>query len=207
MPILSVSLEISSNSRELKRENDMCMNIRYKVTYHGVGTTDSISPTADPITFLIDIFNDELNYNLDHRVSDSDSDSDSDSEQWITCRYGRGYCPGIASDQPSKIYISLSEAFVCLHPGQSWEGSFAFDDEIWEFPDHLRIGAMFRLSFKGATIRWWDWGTKDDHVDTVLTFRGYGQKLSAPDFTDDDNGGRPRIFVPCSNEIGLVLAD
>jgi hypothetical protein len=198
VPILSVSLETENGSRELKRENgDISMNFRYKVTYHGVDTINST--TAGPLTFCTSVFHDELNYQLDRRVQ-------SGSEQWIPCRYS-GYCPGFVNDQPSKIHVAQSEGFVCLYPGESWEGSFTLDDELWEFPDHLRTGAIFRFVFKGATIEWWDWGTKaGTHADTVVTFRGYGRSTRS-DFTDDNNGGRPQIFVPSSSEIELVLAD
>jgi hypothetical protein len=196
VPILSVSLEAENGSRELKRENDMSMKFEYKVTYHGVDTTNS--PTAGPLTFFTNVFHDELSYKLDRRVQ-------GDSEHWIPCRYG-GYCPSFLNDQPVKIHVAQSENFVCLRPSESWEGSFTLDDELWEFPDHLRIGAMFRFSFKGATIKWWDWGTKDGtHADTILTFRGSGQSMRS-DFPDENNGGRPQIVIPSSNEIELVLA-
>ncbi|KAI2707409.1 hypothetical protein DTO012A7_3375 [Penicillium roqueforti] len=198
VPILSVSLETENGSTELKRQNgDISMEFRYKMTYHGVNNINFT--TAGPLTFFIDVFRDELNYQLDRRVQGG-------SEQWIPCRYG-DYCPGFVNDQPSKIHVAQSEDFVCLHPSESWEGSFTLDDELWEFPDHLGTGAIFRFAFKGATIGWWDWGTKDGtHADTIVTFRGYGQSTRS-DFTDDDNGGRPQIFVPSSNEIELVLAD
>ncbi|KAJ5100406.1 hypothetical protein N7456_006458 [Penicillium angulare] len=198
VPILSVSLETENGSKELKRENgDIYMEFRYKVTYHGVDATNST--TAGPFTFCISIFRDELNYQLDRLVQGG-------SKSWVPCRYGQ-YCLGFVNDRPSKIQVAQSEEFVCLVPGESWEGSFTLDDDTWEFPDHLKTGAIFRFAFRGATIKWWDWGTKDGtHADTVVTFRGLGQSTRS-DILDEKNGGRPPVVVPHSNEIELVLED
>ncbi|KAJ5568968.1 hypothetical protein N7450_011454 [Penicillium hetheringtonii] len=198
VPILTVSLETENGSRELKRENgSISMKFRYKVTYHGVDTNNST--TACPLTFFTNVFYDELNYQLHRRVHGG-------SGQWIPCRYG-DYCLGFVNDQPPKIHIAQSENFVCLYPSESWEGSLTLDDEFWEFPNHLRAGTTFRFAFKGATIEWWDWGTKyGTHADTVVTLSGYGQSTRS-NFTDDNNGGKPQTVVPSSNEIELVLAD
>lgn len=69
------------------------------------------------------------------------------------------------------------------------------------------LGAIFRFAFKGVTIEWWDWGTKDrTHADTTVTVRGYSQSTRS-DFTDDNNSSRPQIVVPSSSEIELVLTD
>ncbi|OQE13979.1 hypothetical protein PENSTE_c040G05218 [Penicillium steckii] len=158
-----------------------------------VWATGSIA--TDPITFCSSIFRDQINYNLVRRDPKRRG-------QWIPCSYG-SYCQfGVVNSSVSEISVAQNEYFVCLHPGEVWERSFILDDEVWEFPDHVETGDTFRFSFKGATIDWWNWGTKDGaHAKTLVTVGEDGTNRIS------DNGDRPLIFVSSSNEIELYLTD
>jgi hypothetical protein len=74
-------------------------------------------------------------------------------------------------DNPDiEVNVAHNKDFVSLRPGESWITTFSLDNEIWEFPKDLQPGDVFRVAFKGATVEWWDWGSKDQvHTRTVVT--------------------------------------
>ena len=51
---------------------------------------------------------------------------------------------------------------------------------------------------KGAVVDWWKWGTKEEHRGTVVKLPCW---VSGDVVEPEDNGGRPRIVVPASNEV------
>ncbi|KAJ5146647.1 uncharacterized protein N7515_001211 [Penicillium bovifimosum] len=94
--------------------------------------------------------------------------------------------------------------FVSLRPGEIWTTAIGLDDYVWEFPDDLQPGDVFRFVFKGATVEWWDWGSKDQaHTQTVVTVESiaFGSVVNPA-----DNGGRPLIVIPPSNQIEFDFA-
>ncbi|KAJ5852092.1 uncharacterized protein N7529_011477 [Penicillium soppii] len=144
-PILSVSLEIKDGFEELKQENrHLRMNFRARVAYHGVESADSTA--ANPIAFHCNTFLDEINYRLYCRHRDED-------DLWKHCPHS-SICHFLADDPDPVVEVNIapSEDFVSLRPGESWSAIIELDDELWDFPNDLQPGDVFRFVFKVATI-------------------------------------------------------
>ncbi|KAF3769365.1 hypothetical protein M406DRAFT_327741 [Cryphonectria parasitica EP155] len=60
------------------------------------------------------------------------------------------------------------------------------DDEV-EPSDH------FKFTHTGAVVGWWDWGSKENHVDTVVKLPS---EIAGPVKELSDNGRRPTLVVP-----------
>jgi hypothetical protein len=72
-------------------------------------------------------------------------------------------------------------------------------------PDDMKLGEQLRYQFKGNTLDWWDWGTAEDHAQTIVTLPGSGvEPISNP----KDNDGWPKVVVPASNIVQwTVISD
>ncbi|KAJ5553756.1 hypothetical protein N7494_003134, partial [Penicillium frequentans] len=104
----------------------------------------------------------------------------------------RSICHFLADD-PNPVFevnVASSEDFL--------------DDELWNFPNNLQPGDVFRFVFTGATVVWWDWGSKDlVHTQTVVT----AEEIPFGSVVDPaDNGGRPELVVPTSNQVEFAFA-
>jgi hypothetical protein len=172
------------------------MNFQARVAYHGVESADSTA--ANPITFHCNTFLDEINYRLYYHHRDED-------DLWKHCPHS-SICHFLADDPDPVVEVNIapSEDFVSLRPGESWSVIIELDDELWDFPNDLQPGDVFRFVFKVATIDWWDWGSKDQvHTQTVVTAEDipFGSVVDPA-----DNGGRPELVVPTSNQVEFAFS-
>ncbi|RHZ50441.1 hypothetical protein CDV55_103335 [Aspergillus turcosus] len=63
-------------------------------------------------------------------------------------------------------------------------------------PGDVKLGERLRYQFKGSTLDLWDWGTAEDHTQTIVTLPGSGvEPISNP----KDNEDRPKVVIPASN--------
>jgi hypothetical protein len=121
-------------------------------------------------------------------------------------------CCGFAIFDAPPILVKVGNAgeydseFVTLHPGESW----TYEDEVqgpsWTcLPEKdLKVGDEFKYLWKGATVDWWDWGTKEDHRETEVKLRcNVNGGLEEP----KDNDGRPKLMLPASNEAHFTYVD
>jgi hypothetical protein len=90
--------------------------------------------------------------------------------------------------------------FVSLDTSQPWMFLHRLDRNVWSKPGVASAGDVFRCRFKGTTVDWWDWGTREDHVNTVVWVAG---AVTDP----KDNNGRPKIVVPASNWVEFTLVN
>jgi hypothetical protein len=86
-----------------------------------------------------------------------------------------------------------------LRPGESWTYQRRVQQGTsWtSLPDDVKVGDRFKYVVKGAVVDWWDWGTKEDHKDTVVKLPCW---ISGHVVEPADNNGRPKLVVPVSNE-------
>lgn len=71
-------------------------------------------------------------------------------------------------------------------------------------PDDRKPGERLRYQFKGNTLDWWDWGTAEDHAQTIVTLPGSGvEPISSP----KDNEGRPKVVIPASNIVEWTVVN
>jgi len=112
-------------------------------------------------------------------------------------------CFAIFDDPPIPVVVGNAgqhdTQFVTLHPGETWVDIFRQQSESWsKLPYETKAGDCFKCLMRGASLDWWDWGTKEDHRET---------QVMLPCFVAGDleeprgNGGRPKLIVPASNEI------
>lgn len=70
-------------------------------------------------------------------------------------------CYFLDTDDDSELDVKVGEDnsdFISLGPGESWI------DETTYTPSReaLKPGDKFKFVFKGTTLDWWDWGSKQD---------------------------------------------
>ncbi|RDK45502.1 hypothetical protein M752DRAFT_324429 [Aspergillus phoenicis ATCC 13157] len=58
-------------------------------------------------------------------------------------------------------------------------------------PEDAQIGEVLRYRFEGCKLTWWDWGVKEDHINT---------NVDPP-----DSNGRPEVLIPTSNILQLTV--
>lgn len=158
-----------------------------KVTYDGVLDNGS----AKPIIFHTYTLVDEDSYRLQRYHNN----------KWEECET-IDRCLGFADNPDVGAHVGQHRDFVSLQQGDSWTMPCPLSNNLWEFPRDLEVGDIFRFRYNGGTVDWWDWGNREEHVDTVVMLPCWvWNDVIEP----DDNGGRPKLVVPTSNEIELVF--
>lgn len=66
------------------------------------------------------------------------------------------------------------------------------------FPDSVKVGDMFRFQYEGKILDWWDWGVREDHIDTLVKLPCF---IAADVVDPKNNGGRPELLMPAPNAI------
>ncbi|KAI0451453.1 hypothetical protein F5B21DRAFT_507231 [Xylaria acuta] len=99
----------------------------------------------------------------------------------------------------------MKEDFVSLRPGEEWSTQQWLQGSGWScLPEDSVPGDIFRYSFTGTVVEWWDWGTKDEHKDTFVSLppwlAGYVTKPR-------DNGGRSALVVPASETVEFIMTE
>lgn len=194
-PVLSVALECAPTFKPTDK-----IQLVARVTYDGVAGRDgSIEKSAQPITFrawsVLHLDEDILRHGFRlylRRPVAADDEGD-----WEEC------LPDPDANEGYRIYdgpdVSVSvttyKNFTSLRPGESWTGPKYFDTIL---PDELVPGYVFCCGFKGGVADWWDWGSAEDHKDTMVELPSYlAGKVTNP----SDNEGRPELVVPASQPI------
>lgn len=78
--------------------------------------------------------------------------------RWQEIYNGDMGCYMIVDEPDVEIQVGRDDAhFVSLRPGESWE-----DETHCDVPKDVKPGDKFQIIFKGTTVDWWDWGTKND---------------------------------------------
>jgi hypothetical protein len=109
-------------------------------------------------------------------------------------------------DDDLEVYVGQKgEEFASLRPGESWTTTTCLQE--WPdiaLPRDSMTGDVFRYRVIRAGTGWWDWGSMEDHRETMV-------KLPCGptgDVTDPkDNGGRPRLVVPVSEWFEFTLLE
>ncbi|KAF2746554.1 hypothetical protein M011DRAFT_87541 [Sporormia fimetaria CBS 119925] len=161
-----------------------------KVTYEG-------SPTNRPITFRTDVFDDFHNFPV-YRQEDG---------KWVYHADNDDGCGGfrLVEDHNIVVNVGQDKRFVSLKPGESWtEGLSYVEHDTWgRLPDDKEVGDVYRILFCGDTVDWWDWGTKEEHEQTVIELDGSSTSVQVP----KDNGGRPKLVLPSSEPVEFTLVE
>ncbi|KAI2938212.1 hypothetical protein CBS63078_676 [Aspergillus niger] len=182
-PVLSLELICSST---MHPSGNLEMSI--KVTYHG--------PSAVPITFHTWAFNPFDAFSVYRRISPEESTLGTEKE-WKTCIGDRS--AHVFWDNPDRqlnVAENEEDRFTSLFPGESWSDSWSLPADGDCRPEDARPGEQLRYQFTGNTLDWWDWGTIEDHAQTIVTLPGSGiEPIKHP----KDNDGRPKVVIPASN--------
>ncbi|KAK2763257.1 hypothetical protein FQN54_009893 [Arachnomyces sp. PD_36] len=125
------------------------------------------------------------------------------NQQWEEIEPVDG-CLGIADNPDVEVNVSKHRDFASLQPGESWTASYLVDDGDWYFPSDLADGDVLRFLFKGGQVEWWVWGDSEDHSDTTVKLPCFVWSYV---IEPEDNGGRPKLIVPVSNEILFTYRD
>ncbi|GKZ96232.1 hypothetical protein AnigIFM59636_010475 [Aspergillus niger] len=146
--------------------------LTWKLTYHGVSGDE----TPRPITF-------------------------SDTGEWESWR-GDGVCGyALFEDEDVPRAVGTSEGFMSLQPNETWSEKQELKIML-DLPEDARDGEVMRHRFKGCKLTWWDWGMKEDHMDTIVMVVGFGV-ITKP----ADNDGRPEVVVPASNMVEFTVIE
>lgn len=122
-------------------------------------------------------------------------------DKWEACETGPS--DGDMSVDKPDVPIQVGRGddhFVSLDSSQPWMFLHPLDKTAWSKAGAAKTGDVFRCRFNGTTVDWWDWGTREDHVHTVVWVAG---AVTNP----KDNGGRPQVVVPASNWVEFTLVD
>ncbi|RAH62700.1 hypothetical protein BO85DRAFT_473403 [Aspergillus piperis CBS 112811] len=188
-PVMSLELSCSSTMPLYGM-----LDLSIRVVYHGP-SSDNESP--QPITFHTWAFNPFDAFRVYRRLRPSQSDMETENE-WKRSVDDRS--PHVFWDNPDRV-LNVAEnpegRFVTLFPGESWSKSWSFD-----LPDDLRPGEQVRYQFVGITLDWWDWGTAEDHAQTIVTLPGSGiEPISHP----KNNDNRSKVVIPASNIVEWTM--
>ncbi|BCS03333.1 uncharacterized protein AKAW2_70211S [Aspergillus luchuensis] len=184
VPIFSLEIEGPPTWRIQER-----WPLTWKLTYHGVSGDE----TPRPITFSVgDLYDWEVS--CFYRRSQ-------DTGEWESWR-GDGVCGyGLFEDEEVPRTVGTSDGFMSLQPNETWTEVQRLDTMV-DLPEDARDGEVMRHRFKGCKWTWWDWGTKEDHMDTIVMVVGFGV-ITKP----ADNDGRPEVVVPASNMVEFTAVN
>ncbi|KAE8314478.1 hypothetical protein BDV41DRAFT_563611 [Aspergillus transmontanensis] len=87
--------------------------------------------------------------------------------------------------------------FISLQPGERWTRM----DNL-ELPSDTEVGEVFKYEFNDRVLDWWDWGTKEDHLQTTVKLPCW---INSDVLEPKDNEGRPAIVVPASNVVEFTI--
>ncbi|KGO39836.1 hypothetical protein PEX1_003390 [Penicillium expansum] len=154
-----------------------------------------LSHSNRPITFRSFIFKQPDDHHQGYRLYREWNDG------WTPYEW-RTHQRGFIITEPTALNVGRNDEnnFWTLKPGESW----SFTRKVSEFPKDAASGDKFRYLFKGATLDWWNWGSLEDHEDTVIWVPGW---LLAKVQYPEDNDGRPTVVVPASNAVEFTLVD
>ncbi|KAL4971300.1 hypothetical protein BDW66DRAFT_155794 [Aspergillus desertorum] len=118
---------------------------------------------------------------------------------WKDTKYGPGCMLGVDFFTSSEINVAYSGgSFTSLAPGESWEQSVSVFDFEWFCPKEgvgVEIaGDAFTLQYTGGVVGWWDYGGREEHMETTVTADAMRRVVSPK-----DSGGRQDVVFQASN--------
>jgi hypothetical protein len=175
--------------------------IELALTYQGVAgeAPGTVEGTSRSITFCKPSFLGLQGPRLD-RLIEVTPDNGLDADVWERCDTNDNGCGGyLFVDVIEDMLVRIGHDdnnFSCLAPGETITvGRF-------EGVEDAEPGDRFRCRWKGAAVSWWDWGTMQDYVETMVTLSGFdGSKVIEP----ADNSGRPKLVVPGTAYVEFVI--
>lgn len=98
-----------------------------------------------------------------------------------------------------------ADDFASLRPGESWTTiGWLHEWPDISLPRDSMTGDVFRYRVSRAEMSWWDWGSIDDHRETMVKLPCWVKG----DVTDPkDNGRRPSLVVPVSEWFEFTLLE
>lgn len=163
------------------------------VTYIGITQEDpdgDIQPATRPIIF--DAFH--------MLVPDEETFCRRGSGDWACCETEAvGYPMADALyDGGGPVKIGTDKCWISLAPGEPWISPLS----IYLSFDKA-VGDRIRCQLHGHVFKVWNWGSKKDHAESVLSSRyGCEKGFQAPGWTD-----RPPIVMPASNLLDFTIVD
>jgi hypothetical protein len=97
-------------------------------------------------------------------------------------------------DGETTVNVGKDRRWISLFPGESWIQDLEIDERL---PSDLVPGDKIRYQLDGRVIEMWNWGSKEDHAETVLMLPS---DREAGDWMD-----RPPIVVPASNPLEFTI--
>jgi hypothetical protein len=179
------------------------IDLTIKVTYSGIADSDSVKP----ITFHNETF--RTGKVLREGICLYRLREDG---RWERCKPDDGFGPGFGIFYNPPIAVNIgdlsdknSDRFTTLNLRESWTTQRRVQNGTsWtSLPDDVEMGDRFKYVVKGAIVNWWDWGTTEEHRNTVVQLPCW---ISGDVVEPGDNGGRPKIVVPASNEVEFEYA-
>lgn len=168
---------------------DTSFQLVQTVTYRGLVSKDpngDPEPGTKPITF--DAFNLMIPFEWAFRSSENDT--------WEYCPDQRIGCAmtDLMYDGETTVNVGKDRRWISLFPGESWIQDLEIDERL---PSDLVPGDKIRYQLDGRVIEMWNWGSKEDHAETVLMLPS---DREAGDWMD-----RPPIVVPASNPLEFTI--
>jgi hypothetical protein len=168
--------------------------MQYTITYIGI-TPEDPEGNFEPATRSI-IFD------TDHLVPHEWAFRRHDNSEWQYCELEHINCAMAGAfwfDYKGPVEISKSDRFVSLAPGESWS------DEVGGYllPTDLAVGDEIRYQVEGCLLETWNWGSKEEHSQTVLFHHNDGKNYG---FKDPVWTERP-IVLPASNPLEFTVVE
>jgi hypothetical protein len=113
------------------------------------------------------------------------------------------YCPDqsigcamtdLIYDTEMAVNVGKDRRWIGLAPGESWSQELEINERL---PMDLAPGDKIRYQLEGRVIQMWNWGSKEDHAETVLMLPS---GRNAGDWID-----RSPIVVPASNSLEFTI--
>ncbi|KAF3399948.1 hypothetical protein F1880_007979 [Penicillium rolfsii] len=98
-----------------------------------------------------------------------------------------------------EVNVTDEDLFLSLHPGESWTEAFNFD--LGDLHDDTAVGDSYRFRYWGGYVKWWIWGTREEHANTTVKVPPWRGAVVDP----FGNEGKPDIIIPGSNTVEFVV--
>ncbi|RAH43303.1 uncharacterized protein BO95DRAFT_455197 [Aspergillus brunneoviolaceus CBS 621.78] len=117
----------------------------------------------------------------------------------FSCGWGSNtFC----DDPDIQVSPGSDDSFDCLHPGETWSNTFRYPmitDIESSDGGVAEAGELIRCLFKGIELVWWAWGTREDHLATVVTVPATGSRIVL------EPRQHPVVIVPAAAPVDLKL--
>ncbi|KAK2774667.1 kinesin light [Colletotrichum kahawae] len=203
-PIFSTTLQCPATIQG-RAYFDVEVIIKYEGTE---GPSGQQTSNAQPVTFhwlsLISGQGPDKGFELYRRRGEVEAGGRSNvANDWDLCHIEETSAGFMVVDDPDiTVCVGKHKHFTALQPGETWTTIQTLSGNDAELPRDMVVGDIFRYTFKGAEVDWWDWGTMEDHTETEVKLPCY----EAGNVTNpSDNGGRPKLVVPGATPVKFTV--